>query len=101
MDTEIVASVEAVAARLGVTAPPDLWHALTLYTTTDITKRALGYDKTRPYRPERDRREMFVRNHWQTMLSALEEHWQPYLDGRVPYETAIEALVRSVGRSSR
>lgn len=101
MDAEIVASVEVVAARLRVTMPPDWWHALTLYTTTDITWRTLGYDTTADSRRARARQDMFVRNNWQTMLSALEENWQPYLDGRVPYETAMEALVRSLDRSSR
>jgi hypothetical protein len=99
MDEQITRLVDNEASQQGVTAPPDLWHALTLYTTGVITKRELRapLDHT-PYRPDQDRVEMFARDGWPKLLTALETYWQPYLDGKIPLKTAMRNLIRGVTR---
>src|SRR5882724_1103105 len=44
MDGKISDAIEKESARQGVKPPNDLWHALTLYTTCEITKRVFASD---------------------------------------------------------
>jgi len=102
MDDQITRLVDSEATRQGVTVSPDLWHALTLYTTGVIVKRELrGPLDHRPYRPDDNRVRMFASNDWPRLLAALEKYWKPYLDGSVPLKTALHDLVREVAAGVR
>ena len=95
MDDQITKLVDDEASRQGVLVPPDLWHALTLYTTGVIVKRELRQPSDRtPYLPDDNRVTMFARNGWPQLLAALQKSWQPYLDGRIPLKAAMHDLVR-------
>ena len=98
MDNQITREVDDEAKRQGVKIPADLWHAITLYTTGEIVKRELGRQGGPAYRPDASRKEMFKRNGWEEMLTDLEKYWQPYLDGKVPFQTALHELVRNAAR---
>jgi hypothetical protein len=99
MDNQITRLVDNEASQQGVTAPGNLWHAVTLYTTGVIVKRELrGLLDHRPYSPDAERVTMFARDGWPRLLSAIETFWQPYLDGKIPLKTAMHDLVRGVTR---
>jgi len=82
----------------GKPIPRDLWHALLFYTTGQIVKRALrppaspargGGDAYTPYAVVRNG--LYERG-WTNYEKALELYWQPYLDGRVNFNTAVARL---------
>ncbi|MBI3670630.1 MAG: hypothetical protein HY237_12725 [Acidobacteria bacterium] len=88
----------------GKPIPRDLWHALLFYTTGEIVKRALQNEKavsqpagTRPdtYTPYAYRYGLYARG-WSNYQRLLERHWQPYLDGKVEFETALARLVSAL-----
>jgi hypothetical protein len=93
MDRQITQALDQEAKRQGVKLPPDLWHALTLYTTWRIVKGTLGKERGLAYRPDVDNARMFARNGWQTVLAILEKDWQPSLDGRTAFPDALRDLV--------
>jgi hypothetical protein len=97
MDDQITKLVDDEASRQGVQVPPDLWHAITLYTTGVIVKRELRSPSDRaPYLPDENRVTMFARDGWPKLVTAIQKYWQPYLDGRIPLQAALHDLVRGV-----
>jgi hypothetical protein len=77
MDGAITSLIDREAARDHVTVPPDLWHAMTLYTTHELVRRAVGRsadDVT--YAPNLHLREMFAGDGWPDMLADLRTFWQ-------------------------
>lgn len=83
--------------------PRDLWHALIFYTTGVLVERALenpvfpAKSSVAPpplhsYTPYAVRNGLYERD-WQSYLRVLESSWLPYLNGRVPFDSAIERMV--------
>ena len=66
----------------------DRWHALLFYTTGELVRRRLP-----GYAPYAEAQGLWREGPWGAMLPALREHWQPYVDGKVDFETAIARLV--------
>lgn len=94
MDGSIISLIDREAAREHVTVPPDLWHAMTLYTTHELVRRAAGRsaDDT-TYAPNARFPEMFAGDGWPNMLTDLRTFWQPHLDGKQDLATALRAVV--------
>jgi len=88
VDEVLVGWIEAESARQGRTPPPELWHALLFFTSGVVAERVLGRAGTYA----RDVEEGYSAYH-----EALERHWRPYLEGRVPFERALSELVRAAG----
>lgn len=98
--------------RLGKAIPRDLWHALLFYTTGEMVKRALsaleGPASNAPsisgsaplggpdrYTPYAYRFGLYARG-WSHYQRALERYWQPYLDGKAEFDTALARLVANL-----
>jgi hypothetical protein len=94
MDSRIRGVIDKEAIRQGVKPPQDLWHAVTLYTTCEITKHALAGDGKPTTRLDEDRAKMFERNGWQKISASLQKDWQPHLDHQVSLSQALARLVR-------
>jgi hypothetical protein len=94
MDSQIVGLVDREAARQRIKARPDLWHAITLYTTSEVTRRVLAREGRSTARLEEDLTKLFERNRWQTLLVALRQDWQPYLNHMRSLRNALAKLVR-------
>jgi hypothetical protein len=78
--------------------PRDLWHAVLFYTTGEVVRRLLaasGDDAGEQYLPYGYRHGLYERG-WRRYLSLLEEHWQPYLDGRTSFDGALSRLVAAL-----
>jgi hypothetical protein len=89
--------------------PRDLWHALILYTTSEVIKPVLeGIATLPPQPPDQDSQphqrpkfsgvtsEMladFKQRGWDEYLLLLTMYWQPYLDEHVTFEDAIAHLI--------
>jgi len=98
MDNKIQDAINKEATRQRVKPPEDLWHALTLYTTCEITKRAVAKDGRSTTSLDTDRAKMFARNGWQNILVALEKDWQPYLDKKISFDSALAGVVRDASK---
>lgn len=105
----------------GKPIPRDLWHALLFYTTGEMVKRALGTAAGRTltaadstpspptsaaepgraaaassaYTPYAYRYGLYARG-WQGYQRVLERYWQPYLDGKTEFDTAMARLVTAL-----
>ena len=85
--------------------PRDLWHALLLYTTSEVLRPVMQENpadgqlsdaivpKTRTNRLPADLRAKFMQRGWEDYIRLLDVYWQPYLDGKVRFEDAIAHLV--------
>lgn len=98
MDSRLRDAIDQEAARQQVKAPEDLWHAVTLYTTCEIAKRALAKDGRPTTNLDTDRAVMFERNGWQNIQAALRKDWQPYLNKRVSFDNALRNLLRDTAK---
>jgi hypothetical protein len=78
------------ARELGVSPPPNLWHAILFYTSGELTRRALETRSVRDYRPTITG--MYDRG-FRNFRQPLETHWQAYLDGRTSRELAIRQIL--------
>ncbi len=90
--------------------PRDLWHALILYTTSEVLRPVLqdaqadaqaviaadGTPATIAPLAPADLSEKFKQRGWNDYLRFLEVYWQPYLNGKVTFEDAIAHLVSAV-----
>ncbi len=81
--------------------PRDLWHALLFYTTGELVRRDLAYgtmtltslqgtDSGR-YQPYAARFGLYY-GAWERFRGLLDLYWEPYLEGRVSFDTAIARL---------
>lgn len=83
------------AAKVPVSLPRDLLHAMIFYTAGALTKRELGPS----YVPYAFRLGIWSRGHFPEYLPLLEDEWQPYLDGQRSFDVAIAAIVRRLPAS--
>lgn len=86
----------------GKPIPRHLWHALLFYTIGEIVKRALGKDLGVPdaaargnYTPYAYKFGLYARG-WQNYQRLLERYWQPYLDGKADFHSAVARLVSAL-----
>jgi hypothetical protein len=93
VDAEIMRLIAAESARQQVRAPRNLWHAEIFYTTGELVRRELGMAGDAHYLPYAYRFDVYSKG-MQAERAALERDWQPWLDGRVPFEEALHNLVR-------
>ena len=81
--------------------PRDLWHALLFYTTGEIVRHALSAPNfaagraSGAYTPYAYRLGLYSRG-WQNYQRVLERYWQPYLDGKAEFDTAVARLVSNL-----
>jgi hypothetical protein len=74
--------------------PGGLWHAIIFYTTGEITKRNLIEYGIKDYVPV-GYRGLYARA-WPKFLRPLELYWQPYLDGKTDFDTAMVNLINAL-----
>jgi hypothetical protein len=71
--------------------PRDLWHALLFYTTGEVVKHMIASSGREAYKPYAEQNHLYERD-WQTFQKALDRDWQPYLENRSDFPTAIKRL---------
>jgi hypothetical protein len=87
--------------QLGKPIPRDLWHALLFYTTGEMVRRIFsaaekpGGSSPGNYTPYAYRYGLYARG-WTHYQRGLERYWQPYLDGKVEFDTALARLVANL-----
>jgi hypothetical protein len=82
--------LEASAKRQNKSTPRMLWHSVIFYTAGHVAKERLGAAYV-PY-AERPENHLFDGDS-AIILTTLQREWQPYLDGRVQLEAAVDAVV--------
>jgi hypothetical protein len=88
--------------------PRDLWHALILYTTSEVIRPVMesaavdapqgaadASPKPRPVAPS-DVHAKFSQRGWDAYLLVITMYWQPYLNQKTSFEDAIAHLVSAV-----
>ena len=69
--------------------PEDLWHVLLFYTTGQVVARHLP-----GYQTYAEVQGLYSRApHWAEYRRALVAAWQPYLEGRVDFDRALNELI--------
>jgi hypothetical protein len=93
VDAAIMKAIDAECAAQHVRAPRNLWHAVIFYTTGELVRRELGKTGDPHYQPYAYRFDVYAKGMLKER-AALEQDWQPFLDGKVTYEEALRNLVR-------
>jgi hypothetical protein len=85
--------------------PRDLWHALLFYTTGELVRRDVAYggisrtylqdDDSAGYQPYAARFGLYSGS-WERFRGLLDLYWQPYLEGKVSFDTAIARLASAI-----
>ncbi len=97
VDASIMRMINAECAVQKVRAPRNLWHALIFYTTGELVRRQVGMAGDEHYMPYAYRFDVYSKG-MEKDRAALEQDWQPFLDGTVPFEEALRNLVRDATR---
>lgn len=93
----VAVAIRQAAEEAGVERPRWLWHAIIFYTTGELVRRALQQDTAVFFVPYAIRVGLWRRDEErQAEFAALQEHWQPYLDGQTDFEPAIAAVVQAI-----
>ena len=71
----------------------DLWHAILFYTPGVEVRRALPPDDQATFTPYAYKNGLYARGEWPKYRAVLEKDWQPYLDGKVDFASAIHSMV--------
>ena len=74
-------------------------HALIFYMTGELVRREVGMAGDAHYMPYAYRFDVNSKGK-ENERAALEQNWQAFLDGKVPYEEALRNLVRDATRST-
>lgn len=91
----IGAGLAREAATQKKAIPRDLWHVILFYTVGERTKQRLA-DLGRPgFQPYAYRHGLYQRA-WPGLIQPLEQHWQPYLEGKSTLEEALRRVVRAL-----
>jgi hypothetical protein len=85
----LTAMIDDECARQKVTPPGNLWHTMIMFTSGALTRLELA-KTARTYTPYVDRYAQLTG----VERSSFERNWQPYLDGKIPFEQALHDLVR-------
>ena len=86
----ISAMIAEESARQKLTVPDELWHFMIMFTTGALARRELANTGRPGYASYDDRYHQIP----PAERSAFERDWQPYLDGKAPFEQALHDLVR-------
>lgn len=97
IDAAIMRAVSAECAAQNVRTPRNLWHALIFYTTGELVRREVGMVGDAHYMPYAYRFDVYSKG-MDKDRAALEQDWQPWLDGSAPFEEALRNLVRDAAR---
>jgi len=97
VDAHIMRFVREECARQNVREPRNLWHAILFYTVGELVRRELGMTGDAHYMPYAYRFGVYDRG-MSKERPALEQHWQPYLGGKLTFEEALRNVVRDVSR---
>jgi len=93
----VAAAIRESAEQVGAPRPRWLWHAIIFYTTGELVRRALQKDTAVFFVPYALREGLWHRDEdRQAEFEALQEHWQPYLEGEADFESAIAAVVEEL-----
>lgn len=98
VDSHLIQTLDAEAARQHVKPPDELWHVLIFYTTGEIVRRELNKQNDPTYKPYAYRVNLYSTTGWDKMRVAIERDWLPYLDGKVELPTALHNLVRDASQ---
>lgn len=92
-DTGSVAEAIARQCRArNIQVPRGLWHALLFYTVGEVTRRNLSQYGVGDYKPYAYLQGVYARG-WQSYLRPLELYWQPFLDGKVDFDSAMASVI--------
>ena len=83
VDASIMRTISAECAAQKVRTPRNLWHALIFYTTGELVRRQVGKAGDAHYLPYAYRFDVYSKGMEKDRV-ALEQDWQPWLDGKVP-----------------
>ncbi len=90
---------EAISKQCGATGvtlnPPTLWHAVLFYTAGALVKEVIP-----GYVPVAEAIGLW-RRAWPMYIGALEKDWQPYIDGKRSFDSAVAGLVQDAAPSKR
>ena len=90
VEGSIRAMIEDECRRQKLAVSPNLWHLMIMYTSGAIARRELAETGRPGYEPYVDRYDQLP----PVERSAFERDWQPYLDGKAPFQQALHDLVR-------
>jgi len=81
--------------------PRDLWHALIIYTTSEVLRPVLeGSPETLgggiAGHASQELADKFAQRGWSDYIHLIDVYWQPYLNGRATFEDAIAHLVSAI-----
>ncbi len=88
-------SIALAADSLNRPEPADLWHVVIMYAPGSVLRKLVAKTHGPPYRPA------FVTNgvltaDYPRYYAALEQHFQPYIDGRTTLQRAMEETVKAI-----
>jgi hypothetical protein len=90
VEEHITAMIEDECRRQMIAASPNLWHSMIMFTSGAVARRELANTGHPGYKPYVDRYDQLP----PAERSAFERDWQPYLDGKAPFQQALHDLVR-------
>ncbi|MGO9640675.1 MAG: hypothetical protein ACLP1Y_05135 [Candidatus Acidiferrales bacterium] len=91
----VVFAIQQECKRREMLIPRDLWHALLFYTTGEVVRRTLAQQGEAEYTPYAYRYGLYEQR-WSDFEHVLAIYWQPYLDGKVDFDHAIEHVIAAL-----
>jgi len=89
-------SLEDSATRMNLMLPKQFWHLVLFYTAGEITRQELNSAGINIYVPYADKNDLY-KNVCESCRDIIAREWQPYIEGKVDFKTAIDGLVAAAG----
>ncbi len=95
-DQKLIDGVTKAAAERGRPVPDGLWHAILFYTVGEAMKNVLEAGGSPGYVPYAIHEGLYYHRGWQGYRPAIETGWQPYLDGKTDFASALRAVLNAL-----
>lgn len=94
-DGTIGGPIVAAAAQLNRPVPDQFWHTVLMYTPGRIAEDVFNASALRPYTMVWVVNGLFT-DVWPQYYAVLEQHWQPYMDGKTDRVGALTSCVEAI-----
>jgi len=96
---QLTEAITRECRQQGKPIPRDLWHAVLYYTAGEMTRRVYADSSNggsgSDYTPYADRNGLYDQD-WSQYRTVLELYWQPYLEGKLTFDKAIERMITAL-----
>ncbi|HYL99136.1 MAG TPA: hypothetical protein VEZ90_09295 [Blastocatellia bacterium] len=100
LDSKVEEQISKICESNKLTEPKGLDHVIVFYTAGEAVKTVLSKGGDGSYVPYGIKYELYNRApHWKGYYQAVEKYWQPYMDEKIDFDSALVNVVKAAAKA--